>query len=79
MKRLIIVLGALTLLGATAYAQTQKTNRTKTKTHDRSELIQGDTSKKAQADKAAQETDMDRNNPDKNTTPAKPANSDTPK
>jgi hypothetical protein len=66
------MLGAAVLLGATAYAQTQKTNRTKTKTHDRTEVIKDDsTSNKAQTDKADHEADMDRNNPNNTTTPAK--------
>ena len=66
------MLGAVALLGATAYAQTQKTNRTKTKGHDRTETIKSDsTSQKTQTDKADHETDMDRNNPNNSITTPK--------
>ena len=74
------MLGAAALLGAAAYAQTQKTNRTKTKTHDRTEVIKDDSAaNKAQTDKANHEADMDRNNPNNKTPAPKNTNPNTPK
>lgn len=69
MKRLFLLVGLLGLLGATAFAQSQRTSRTKSRDHDRSETISGDTVKnaiKAPTDKADHEPDMDRNNPPQN-------------
>lgn len=65
MKRFFLLLGLLGLLGASAYAQSQRTSRTNSRSHDRSETISGDTVKnanKAPTDKGDHEQDMDRNN-----------------
>ena len=59
MKKIIILFAATALIAAGAYAQTQKTNRTHTRTHDRSEVIIDSTNK---IDKTAHQPDMDRNN-----------------
>ena len=79
MKKIMIMLGALALFGATAYAQTQKTNRTKTRSHDRTETIQDTTTQKTQIDKTEHQPDMDRNNPASNTPPPDNKNTDKPK
>jgi len=73
MKKLMILLGAVSLLAVTTYAQTQKTNRTRTRSHDRSDVIKDTTEMKDinKVDKANHETDADRNNTNPNTSPKK--------
>ena len=70
MKKIIISLAASVLFTASAFAQTERTNRTNTKKHDRSEVLKdsGSTYQKdsSKIDKVNHELDMDRNNKNKN-------------
>ena len=70
----MIMFAAASLFAATAYAQTQRTNRTKTKTHDRTEVLNPDQKNTDKVDKVPHEHDMDRNNPNKSDTNTPPAN-----
>ena len=73
MKKIIFLLAA-TLVVAGAYAQTQRTNRTNTRPHDRSVTKAGlnndakatEQDKANRTDRMHQETDIDRNNPNNN-------------
>ena len=71
MKKLMILLAAASLVAAGSYAQTQRTNRTKVRTHDRSgptyDGKSTDQPNTDRADKTNHEADMDRNNTNRNT------------
>ena len=71
MKKSIIALSALLLFAAGAYAQTQRLNRTNSRTHDRSDASNPGRSTDQQVrnrpDRTNHENDMDRNNTNNNT------------
>ncbi len=54
MKKFLFLLAAASLIGVATYAQTQRTSRTNSRPHDRSEVT-----------KEAPVTDQDKNNPDR--------------
>lgn len=63
MKKLFLVLAAIGMIKATAIAQTQLTNRTNSRPHNRADTT------KAQNKSNFAPTDADRNNPTNNTNP----------
>ena len=72
----MILFAAATLIAAGTYAQTQKTNRTHTRTHDRSDLT-NDAQNTNKTGKATHENDMDRNNTNLNTVTPNPNSTNT--
>jgi hypothetical protein len=72
MKKSLLVFAAM-LLAAGAYAQTQRLNRTNTRTHDRSDVaVPTEQTNKTKPDRMNHENDMDRNNTNNNTNKATP-------
>jgi hypothetical protein len=71
MKKIILFAAALALAGITTYAQTDRTNRTKTREHDRTETTPKNTAPANQQspppDRMNQRNDVDRNNTNNNT------------
>lgn len=78
MKKPLIALGVALLLAAGVYAQTQRVNRTNTRTHDRSDAANPSTTTPAtdktttRPDRMNQQNDVDRNNTNNNTNTTTP-------